>query len=371
MRILQCLPSLEPAYGGPARSVPQLAGALADRGNTVAVWTPTMELDIGDNFPSALIVQRLSGRFDSALKAFGPDLVHDNGIWRPCHHRIASACTQLRIPRIVSPRGMLEPWALRYKKWKKSAAWWLYQRHDLWTTKLLHATAQSESNNLRRLKLNRPIVELPNGIGMPPNQPASCKSICADEKRHALFLSRLHPSKGLGLLVEAWARVRPKGWALRVVGPDTNGYKSKILQQVTRAGLAAEWSFEEMANETTKWRLMREADLFILPSFSENFGIVVAEALAAGVPVITTKGTPWAQLTNRRCGWWVDINIDALAGALREATTMDRRLLLEMGGRGRCLIDKEYKWPQIVTQMVEAYTWALQGGAPPNCILVE
>ncbi len=130
----------------------------------------------------------------------------------------------------------------------------------------------------------------------------------------ALFLSRLHPGKGLMDLVGAWQRVRPEGWKMRVIGPDVCGHKAEVMAAVRDAKLESMFEFAGELNDDEKWQEYVDADLFIHPTHSENFGISVAEALAAGVPVITTKGAPWEELMEEsgRCGWWVDIGVEGL-----------------------------------------------------------
>lgn len=365
MRILQCTASLDPAAGGPARSVPQLASALKSLGHEVGLWSPQPGPDDA-NLPA---VRRFSGAFAGALTEFGhPDVIHDNGLWLPCHHRVALEADRSGIPRVVSPRGMLEPWALKHKYWKKRAAWWLYQRRDLSSAKCLHATSPEELFQFRRLGLKQPAVVLPNGVA-PPAGIQNHKSESRDRKpatRTALFLGRLHPKKGLELLVEAWAQVRPADWKMSVVGPDEVNYRQKIVEAVNRAGLSGSWSFEGMTGDSEKWRRMAQADLFILPSFSENFGIVVAEALAGGTPVVATTGTPWQGLREHRCGWWVEPTTAGIAGALREAVASSPDTLLEMGRRGAAWVQEAFIWLPIARRMAETYHWACSGGKQPD-----
>ena len=121
----------------------------------------------------------------------------------------------------------------------------------------------------------------------------------------------------------------------------------------------------------TKWELFRQAALFVLPTFSENFGVSIAEALACGVPVITTKGAPWAELRSHRCGWWVDIGAAPLAGALREAVAASDEERREMGRRGQRLVEQRYAWPPIAADMRSVYHWVLGTGTKPACVLTN
>jgi len=183
-----------------------------------------------------------------------------------------------------------------------------------------------------------------------------------------LFLGRIHPVKGLKNLVEAWHRVRPAGWHCILAGPDKAGHQTELEALLRQRNLASVFEFPGMMEDEQKWALLREADLFVLPSFTENFGISVAEALACGVPVITTKGTPWRNLVDHRCGWWVDIGVEPLAAALRKATSLSDQQRYEMGQRGRRLIAEKYSWPKIGREMKAVYEWVLNGGTPPACV---
>jgi glycosyltransferase involved in cell wall biosynthesis len=115
--------------------------------------------------------------------------------------------------------------------------------------------------------------------------------------------------------------------------------------------------------------LYRSADLFVLPSHSENFGLVVAEALACGVPVITTRGTPWEDLVTHRCGWWTPVGVEGIASALKEATRFDDAIRNEMGCRGRALVESKYGWSAVAQQMMQTYRWMLGQRNRPECIL--
>jgi glycosyltransferase involved in cell wall biosynthesis len=400
MIILQTLASLDPSSGGPARSVPQLALALSN--HELGLWCGDSNSDIqfgytqrkyssGESERSragglpdlrgveAGNIQLLTGSFAKVLEEWGrPDLIHDHGIWLPCHQQVAKVCRKLEIPRIMSPRGMLEPWALNHRKWKKRLAWWLYQRRDLHSVAGLHATAESEAKQLRRLGLKAPILVAANGVTIPDVLIEESRNVekhaplvsRANMQRTALFLSRVHPKKGLPLLVEAWVKAQPDNWKMRVVGPDEDGHLAKVKRLVEQAGLSVTWQFEDSLEGSAKWQAMAEADLFILPSYSENFGIVVAESLAAGTPVITTTGAPWKGLQERSCGWWVEPESDALTAALREATGMSVEDRKAMGERGREWVRQDFAWPGIAEKMERFYKELLKGLLKPGSIMM-
>jgi glycosyltransferase involved in cell wall biosynthesis len=367
MKALHCAATLEPASGGPARAVPQLAAAVNKLGHEVALWTPAPRGEGSGDGLQEFGTQRFTGSFSDALTAFGqPDLVHDQGLWLPCHHQVVAACARRGIPCVVSPIGMLAPWALRYKRWKKRIAWWIYQRRDLRSVRCLHATSQQEVDSLRAVGLRNCIALIPNGVELPNG---GCRKPEARDQRTALFLGRIHPVKGLRNLVEAWHIARPDGWRCIVAGPDEAGHQKELQALLRLHNLESSFEFPGMIADGGKWAKFRQADLFVLPSFTENFGIVVAEALAAGLPVITTKGTPWEELRTRQCGWWVEIGVEPLAAALREATSLSDQERYEMGQHSRCLVEEKYSWPRIGREMLAVYQWILGNGPQPDSVI--
>ena len=355
MRVLHTIDSLRSETGGPARTVPALAGALANQGLQIDLWARDWPAD----FQAPAHVKTHTGSLAALLGAgeIRADIWHEHGIWLRTNHEACRLAARAGTPRVVSPRGMLEPWALRHRRWKKKIAWWLYQRGDLQRAAALHATAEAEAAQFRRLGLRSPITVIPNGVAIPDRarRPRS-----GDRMRTALFLSRVHPKKGLPLLVEAWAKVRPEGWLMRVVGPDEQHHSAEVKMLAQQAGLAETWEFTGEISDREKWQVYELADLFILPSYSENFGMAVAEALSAGLPVITTKGCPWEGLQRHDCGRWVAPTVDGLAAGLRELCAASDDELLAMGQRGRRWMESEFSWNKIAERMTGLYEAVLQ-----------
>jgi len=302
-------------------------------------------------------------------------LIHDHGVWLPSNGASAAVARKLKLPWLVSPRGMLEPWALAHRAWRKRIAWLLYQQRNLQNAQVVHATSQQEADNLRRLGLRQPLAVIPNGVEFHPfTKIEACSGQARDvtlsgsRLRTILFLSRIHPKKGLLTLVDAWSKVRPAGWRVVIAGPDEGGHRAVVEAQVSAKGLTAEFAFVGAVEGSAKTALYRAASVFVLPTFSENFGVVVAEALACGVPVITTKGAPWQSLVTHGCGWWVDLGVDPLVEALRQATSMSPEVLRVMGERGRIYAKGAFEWSEIAQQMLDVYRWMVGQGPTPDCL---
>jgi glycosyltransferase involved in cell wall biosynthesis len=382
MNVIHTVNSLRADHGGPSRSVTALCDALARQGTGVEIVTHRQGAEEGESvLPSEEVTTHFIER-EPGYRAFLPlgnrfantvenavdstSVVHNHGLWLPSNHAATRAAQRARCPLVVSARGMLSAWALGFNRSKKRLAWHIYQRRDLRHADLLHATSEAEVADIRRVKLRQPIALIPNGVAIPE---VSRSGPSEQTVRRALFLSRLHPVKGLMNLVEAWAVVRPEGWELVLAGPDADGHRAEIEQAARERGVAADLRFVGEVDDEAKWDLYRSADLFVLPTFSENFGIVVAEALAAGVPAITTTGAPWQDLGTHDCGWWVEIGAEPLAGALTEAVSLSDARRRAMGQRGRDLVERKYSWDHVAEEMASVYRWLLGQGPRPDCIV--
>lgn len=610
MRVLHVIRSISRQGGGPSRSSQGLVSGLRAAG--VDAWLMTLRhgekpwINGVDGFVNG-------GSFEDALAQVKPDIVHLHGIWQYGLHRCAVICRRKRIPYVIAPRGMLEPWSLKTKWLKKRIARFLYQDNDLKKAAALHATAVSEAEQFRRLGFHNPVIISPNGVNLPEEagetgrsrrrfaeekvskwiEGMSEESFCAalerlvDEKtaageyrfkklddrvtategarrffvefsrkivelndgrcvyfvpdpmamdrnggdadrcwaeysfhavsnggakvsgkghnerwfnphkiagfaalestlkaercivrlnptsrfdaimfvggpptglryrivtrldefgnmdanltevtfeasskkekktprlvslteavqavvhhqiatgsypsdrgrisnfdglrkggteeragdesaRRVLFVSRMHAKKGVLELVEAWARVKPQDWQCELVytlnGEEECVYEAQVRARIRELGLETQFVLTGPLNDDAKWAAYARADLFVLPTYSENFGIVIVEALWAGVPVITTKGTPWQELEGHRCGWWIDLPPKAsLDEALREAMALPRETLRAMGARGRRLVEEKYTWKAVCDAMVEGYRRVL-GGDSLTCYREE
>lgn len=299
-----------------------------------------------------------------------PGIVHLHGLWDVAS--IAAFCLARRTPAtiVVSPRGMLEPWALGQSRLKKRSAWLGWQRTVMMRAALLHATSHEEYLQLRRLGLRNPVAVIPNGLEAPAGlSRRTARPSGADPVKRCLFLSRLHPKKGLPMLLQAWAELRPADWRLHIAGDGDPRYVQELKDLAGRLGIDAR--FEGELTGEDKWRFLASGSLFVLPTYSENFGIAVAEAMVAGLPVITTTGAPWKILGSQRMGWCVPPTPETIREAVREAISLTDEQRTNMGVRGQAYARAEFGWPAIGQRMADCYRWLCGDGTCPADVLLN
>lgn len=297
------------------------------------------------------------------------DLVHIHALWHPALHRAARWAYRNRVPVVWSPHGMLAPWAMSHKRWKKWLPWHLYQKSDLRETTLFHATSEVEREWIAGFGFESPCVVVPLGTELPRMETRPERGAW----RNILFVGRIYPVKNLDSLIRAFARVHSEfiGWRLLLVGPDQSGHREELIAIARACGLSVEVQsmftqdsevdlvFTGALFDSEKEAVYRSADLFVLPSHSENFGGVVADALAYGVPCIVSDRTPWAELETEGCGLWIDNGVGSLESALRHMMELPDSERESMGRRGRALAERKYTWDVAVQLLLRGYEAAL------------
>lgn len=297
---------------------------------------------------------RTQQQFIDLLQKISPDLVHVNCCWQPQCSLVQLWSQRLGYKVILMPHGMLEPWILKKNRWlKKEPALMLYQKRAIKKADILLATAETEKQNLLRLGWNNRVCVIPNGIIV---DDIKCKQSWKKNK-YIFFLALLRPNKGAHLLIEAVARLKDsmKEWKIVIAGKDDEHYTSYLKQLIVQYQLEDIVSLPGALYGEEKWNMYRKADFFVLPTLNENFGIVIAEALLCGTPVITCKGAPWNILIEHSCGWWVDRTVEDIANALNKAIRLQENEIRKMGMRGREFVINNYASNLVAKQMIDVY----------------
>jgi glycosyltransferase involved in cell wall biosynthesis len=396
MKILHVIASVDPAGGGTSWVVLELATAQARAGGQVSIVSEEMpgRAEAIDGLIDELSDRKLvtvhrfsklsglSGRLAGAAGAYlrdhigEYDIAHLHGMWSPICLRASRAARRAGVPYVHAPHGMLEPWAMQQRTMKKKLAMALGFRRILDHAAAVHTTAPQEAVNLRRLGVTSPLAMLVNGVTLPSYDHAAARQfVDATWPTSAgcprmVFMSRIHPKKGLPNLVEAFKRLEDRyaDWHLLIAGPDEAGHQAEVEQLIEQKGMRDRITFTGPVSGQQKFDLLAGCDFFVLPTFSENFGIVVAEALAVGRPAMTTVGAPWGELRDCGCGWWIEIGVDPLAEALDQAMGLSDAERLDMGARGRTLIEHRYTWPAVARQSLDLYAWIVHQAAQPEVV---
>lgn len=306
-----------------------------------------------------------------------PAVVHQHGIWS-CVSRVTSLLRSTHgIPTVVAPHGSLEAWAIRKSWWKKRMALICYERDNLQNASCLQALSMEEVDGFRAFGLRNPIAVIPNGISS--SWLASTGD--ADAFRHQfhihpgqrilLFLSRIAPVKGLPILLAAMHKIRSSlgGWLLIIAGSDQFGHQAEVMALIKQFGLGSHVLFTGLLLGQAKRDAYAAANVFVLPTRREAAPIVVLEALGAGIPVLTTHGAPWGALLDHQCGWWVQVDADAMAVALLDVLSCRPEFLQDMGQRGKELVASKHSWELSATMTMTLYKWLLGQEERPNFVI--
>lgn len=385
LRVLHVVPSFWPAllrYGGPIESTLQLCRHLAAAGCEVTVLTTDsngpgtrvavetgseVELAAGmrvryyrklmRNSVAPELIRNL------ARYAAAADLVHLHAVYNFPTIPTLAVCRRMHKPLIWAPHGSFQKWPGRRRALAKSV-WNGLCRKIVPAHTIFHATSEPEAESIRTALPGLSIAVITNGVTIPDSSPGPAGG--ADTLR-LLFIGRLDPVKGIENLLQACAILRRReapSFTLTLAGDGPEAYRKGLHELVHRYELTDRVRMIGPVNGDEKERAFAEADVAIIPSFTENFGIVVAEALARQRPVIASHGTPWAEVERVGCGLWVENSPAALSEAVCRISTMP---LPQMGEKGRRWMIERFGWPAIAQQMLACYGRALSiaGGTGP------
>jgi glycosyltransferase involved in cell wall biosynthesis len=376
VRSVHVVPHVWREASGPSYSVPALCQALGELGDQVelhvlkpaGIQRPngfTIAAHDAWPFPAGLGV---SPQMKAALQraAAQADVLHSHSLWMLPNVYPAVAVGNSSCKLIVSPRGTLSPWALRRSRVRK-ALFWPIQRVVLDRAACLHATSDAEFEDIRRKGYPGPVAIIPNAVEIP----AERSHTPSGRRRRLLFLGRLHPVKGIDTLLHAWQLVQASfpAWEMVIAGPSEGGYV-EVLEGLVRKLALDRVVFAGPSYGVEKTEILTSAEVLVLPSHSENFGMVVAEALAQGLPVIASRGTPWSGLEREGCGWWVKAEAGPLSVCLNEVLGMSSDTLAQTGRAGRDWMRREFSWASVGAMMHATYEWIVAGGTMPGWVHV-
>lgn len=329
------------------------------RASLIAFCAPTEEVpdDLNipfDTFPFGrmrwLLERTLRHRLRARIESVAS--VHIHGIWQEHCQIAASIARQAGVPYVISTHGMLEPWALKQKAWKKAVYALLSERFTVTRAAGMRALTVAEVDHIRAFGYKGPVEVIPNGIDAPANpDPQAFWELYPDlrGKKVVLFLGRLHKKKGIEALCHSWKEVEssvPDG-VLVFAGPDsdeTPGFTEQLAQEL---GILPSVRFAGMLRGNVKWAALRAATVFVLPSLSEGFSVATLEALACTTPVIISDACYFPEVREHDCGWVISPDVQSLSAALVECLRLPSATIHTMGLNGKQMIDRSYQWPLI------------------------
>lgn len=365
MRIVHVISSLNPAAGGPPVVAINLAKAQAALGHEVCIAAEDIPTPI--DVPTVLIPQHgLSSTFAKPLDAVSAtiasaDICHLHGIWEPLLLQFARAAAKQNRPYIITPHGMLDPWSLQQKKWKKQLALSIGYRSMLNRAALVHCLNADEQRLLAPLKLTAPCAIIPNGMFLeeldPPPDPGLFRQHRPGPgtRRYILFLSRLHYKKGLDILIDAFAQIAQQISTVDLViaGPD-DGEAEKLRRRAIELQLAERVWLTGPLYGALKWSALSGASCFCLPSRQEGFSVAILEAMACRVPVVISDQCHFPEVAEVGAGSIVPLQVDAVAAALQR-TLHDPSLARKMGQAGQQLVEERFTWNRVAERCLVEY----------------
>lgn len=381
--------SISRCAGGLFDAVRSSARALAIAGNNISVFSLSDERTEHDFSAWAPLAPRLFRRrgprvfayapqLSEALTVDGPDVVHQHGLWLYPSIAVSRFHDSTGRPTLISPHGMLDPWALRNSAWKKRIARTFFEDRNLCSAACLHALNDSEAASMRAFGLGNPIAVIANGVAVPnlggerPPRPACFGS---DDRRVLLFLGRVHPKKGLAETLDAWAllkRTAPdviRAWRLVIAGWDDGDHLIGLSKRANDLGIANDVTFPGPLFGSQKEAAFHHADAFILASHSEGLPMAILEAWAYQLPVFMTRAC------NLPEGFAAEAAVEISTEPASMASTLEGRLndkgIATLGNAGRALVEARFTWDAIVSEQTQVYEWLVRGAPRPACVRVQ
>lgn len=308
-----------------------------------------------------------SKNFKKALLAMqNTSLYHINGLWEYPSIITTIVAKKKGKPYIISPHGMLYPQALKRNEWLKRTFYHFFLKKDLQNAAVIHATCIEEMLHLRNMGIKTPIAIIPNAIEL---NGLLEKPIVFKSKIKFGYLGRVHPRKKIETLLYVWARLGTKvqDAELVIIGSGDDAYE-KFLQQETQRLKLENVIFTGFLTGAAKEEVLEGLSYLAVPSDFENFGMIVVEALALGIPVIASKGTPWQELESHNCGWWIANDTETFYEFFEKALQLPEAERMVMGENGRKLILEKYDSQIVAKKMVQLYQWVLHKGKLPDFV---
>jgi glycosyltransferase involved in cell wall biosynthesis len=278
------------------------------------------------------------------------DVVHIFSGWNFYVPYLINLSKKLKKKVFFSPLGQLDEWSLNQKSFKKSFALNLYLKRSLKKCNAIIVASEKEKNDVSKFSFDKVLV-LGHGVDLPNNEILKNK-IFNKVKKKLIFISRLHYKKGIQNLLEAWNQAKLNNWELKIYGPESDN-----LRYIDKANLSNNAEIKDPVYGKDKIDIILKSDLLILPSLSENFGLIIAESLSLGLPVATTVNTPWIDIVEDKvnCGWIIDESVDGIYDFLKKIEKITTDELKLKSNNGIFYIKKKFNNKDIIKRYIDAY----------------
>ena len=374
LRICQIVPYIHNEASGPSYSVPSLSLAIQNWNYKITLLTldkgksiPNWSLNIVKHKPN-FFFDRIGWSNDANIwfnnNAKNYDIFHTNGLWMFPNVTPLKIAKKIGKKCIISPRGTLNEEALKYSKIKKFFFYNFFQKDILKKVDLIHVTSNGELNDVRKFGLNQPVAIIPNGIDIPEIKYKKDNKIFK-----LIYLGRIHPKKGIENTIKAWSSVQHlfPNWIFEIAGLGENKYEEKIKKLILNTRSKSIKFIGPVYGED-KIKFLQTSDVLIMPSYNENFGMVVAEALSNNTPVICSMNTPWQKVIEIKCGWHIPNDKISIKKTFLKVFKMSKNNLSDKGIKGRLWMKKEYSWKQVAKKMLLSYEWLISQKNKPKWI---